>query len=91
MPKDLDLPKGCNRCHPAPFVVNGRGGAERCTCARGRQLYDLDQERKAPRSAAGSPASVAKARASNRAKSRRDAAKAAANDRELELFAEADS
>ena len=91
MPKDLDLPKGCDRCRSAPFVVNGRGGAERCTCARGRQLHELDQERKAPRSGPGSPASVAKARASNRAKSRRDAAKAAANDRELELFAEADS
>ena len=87
MPKDLDLPRGCDRCHSAPFVVNGRGGAERCTCARGRQLHELDQERKAPRSGPGSPASVAKARASNRARSRRDAAKAAANDREPELFA----
>ena len=91
MPKDLDLPKGCNRCHSAPFVVSSSGGAERCNCARGRQLYDLDQERRAPRSARGSPGSVAKARAVNRAKSRRDAGKAAANDRELELFAEADS
>ena len=91
MPKDLDLPKGCNRCHSAPFVVSSSGGAERCNCARGRQLYELDQERKSPRPVRGSPASVVKARASNRAKSRRDAAKAAANDRELELFAEADS
>ena len=91
MPKDLDLPKGCNRCHSAPFVVSSSGGAERCNCARGRQLYELDQERKAPRSAPGSPASLAKARASNRAKSSRDAGKAAANDREQELFAEADS
>lgn len=48
MPKDLDLPKGCNRCHSAPFVVSSSGGAERCNCARGRQLYELDQERKAP-------------------------------------------
>ena len=91
MPKDLDLPRGCDRCHSAPFVVNGRGGAERCTCARGRQLYELDQERKVPRSAPGSPASVLKVRASNRAKGRRDAGKAAANDIELDLFAEADS
>ena len=91
MPKYLDLPKGCNRCHSAPFVVSSSGGAERCNCARGRQLYELDQERKSPRSVRGSPASVAKARASNRARSSRDAAKAAANDRELELFAEADS
>ena len=91
MPKDLDLPQGCDRCHSAPFVVSSGGGAERCNCARGRQLYDLDQERRAPRSARGSPASVAKARASNRAKSRRDGTKAAANDKELELFAEADS
>ena len=90
MPKDLDLPKGCNRCHSAPFVACSSGGAERCNCARGRQLYDLDQERRAPRSARGSPASVAKARAVNRAKSRRDAAKAAANDREPELFAGVD-
>ena len=46
MPKDLDLPKGCDGCHSAPFVVNSSGGVERCNCARGRRLYELDQERK---------------------------------------------
>lgn len=91
MPKDLDLPKGCDRCHSAPHVQSSSGGAERCNCARGRQLYELDQERKAPRSAPGSPASVAKARAARCAKGRRDAGKAAANDREPELFAAVDS
>ena len=91
MSKDLDLPKGCDRCHSAPFVESSSGGAERCNCARGRQLYELDQERNAPRFGPGSPASVAKARAANRAKSRRDAGKAAANDRELGLFAAVDS
>jgi hypothetical protein len=88
MPKDLDLPKGCNRCKSAPFVVNANGGAERCHCARGRELYELDRAAKAGRSAPGSPASVARQRGANRARSRRDSAKAAANDKEQpELFA----
>lgn len=82
MPKDLDLPKGCNRCKGAAFVESSSGGAERCQCLRGRQLSDIDNERRTGRTAPGSPASVAKQRTANRAKSRRDAGKAAANDTE---------
>ncbi len=80
MPKDLDLPPGCNRCKSAPFVESSSGGAERCQCARGRMLYELDQERKTGRSA---PAAAKASRAKGR-----DAGKAAANDKdqEQELF-----
>jgi len=73
MPKDLDLPKGCNRCRSAPHVFREGGGAERCTCARGRQLFDLDQAR------LGRVPKVARVSAPRR---RRDPAKAAANDKE---------
>jgi hypothetical protein len=83
MPKELDLPKGCGRCKSAPFVESSNGGVERCQCARGRQLYELDRERRA---GVGSPAHVARIRGASRAKSRRDAGKAAANDKEQELF-----
>ena len=78
----LDLPKGCSRCNGRPFV-EGPDGAARCSCQRGRELLELDHQRRA---GAGSPASVAKQRTANRAKSRRDAGKAAANDKEPGLF-----
>jgi hypothetical protein len=87
MPKDLDLPKGCSECRGAPFVVGSSGGAARCTCARGRELYELDRAKAQGHTRPGSPASVAKQRTANRAKSRRDAGKAAANDHEP-LFGE---
>ena len=84
MPVDLDLPQGCILCHGAPHVVKPSGGAQRCTCARGRALYDLDMERKhAPR---GSVSDVAKKRSAVRAKSKRDSGKAAANDKPEEMF-----
>ena len=85
MAKDLDLPQGCNICHGAPFIEIA-GGAARCTCIRGRELYDLDSAKKPKRHAAGSPRGVAAKRQSNKLKSRRDVAKAAANDKEPGLF-----
>ena len=81
MPKNLDLPKGCESCHGAPFVET-EGGAQRCTCQRGRALYELDHTKRTSRAKPGSPANVANLRTVNRAKGRRDAGKAAANDKE---------
>ena len=81
MPKNLDLPKGCESCHGAPFVET-EGVAQRCTCQRGRALYELDHAKRTGRANPGSQANVANLRTANRAKGRRDAGKAAANDKE---------
>jgi hypothetical protein len=52
----------------------------RCTCARGRQLYELDQQRKAAKLAGNLPAAQRKPR--GRPKVMKDHAKAAANDKD---------
>jgi hypothetical protein len=81
MPVDLDLPPGCEICHGRPHIVSPHGGAMRCTCPRGRQLYELDQERKTQRASGNLPTAQRAAR--GRRKVPKDTAKAAANDKEL--------
>jgi hypothetical protein len=38
------LPTGCDRCNGEPYVITDDGAA-RCTCARGRELLQMDQRR----------------------------------------------
>jgi hypothetical protein len=52
---DGNVPGGCQECRGEPFVVSetdGRSGARRCSCERGRFLQAKDDERRLGRTPA---------------------------------------
>ncbi len=46
-----DFPAGCSRCIGSDYIiieVNGKTGAKRCSCPRGRRLAKMDQAKNEP-------------------------------------------